>query len=65
MDNQIAQFIDNYTDADQHIYMDMETITDVDKFDDSADELTPFESFCYEADAWARQALASNGFGDF
>lgn len=65
MDNQIAQFIDNYSEAEQNMFTDMETISDVDLFEKYADELMSQVSICHEADAWARQALASNGFGDF
>ncbi len=65
MNNEIAQFIDNYAGSDQIIGDDLDTYYDVEISDDVSDEPTSWEVFCREADAWARHAQASNGFGGF
>ena len=65
MDNTIAQFIEDYDGADQIDYSDMDPFNDVELLDDTIEVPTSWETFCQEADAWARHAQASNGFGGF
>ena len=33
--------------------------------DENESDDTAWEQFCDEIDAWARQAMAANGFGDY
>lgn len=65
MDNQIAQFVDNYDNDDRSITADMDQIGDIEIINDDVYEPTLSEAFNEEIDAWARHAFASNGFGGF
>ncbi|MBX2838396.1 MAG: hypothetical protein KTR35_16180 [Gammaproteobacteria bacterium] len=65
MEYQVPTFIDNYFEASSthSTFEDLsDQILDVEELED---EGTPWSSFCDTADAWARQAQASNGFGGF
>jgi hypothetical protein len=63
MNNQVAQFIDQYAEADQLDVDEVESANDY--FIDDDEQSTSWEEFCRLGDAWARHAQASNGFGGF
>lgn len=63
MEIKIAQFVDNYDNANSDASdVDIDDVNqNVGNVDD--DESTAWENFCAVTDAWARHAQGLNGFG--
>ncbi|MBX2881551.1 MAG: hypothetical protein KTR32_16515 [Granulosicoccus sp.] len=49
-----------FADADERCMAAIDAMDDMDSWDDD----TPSQVFNHEIDAWARHAMAANGFGD-